>query len=102
MLGAKFGSPFHLFSGAMSEPDSPRRLGSASTERTERTERPAGDATPATQLPKKGGISLGGLKRSSSHVAAVLGSLAEAAGGEQKGQKGPKGKAGWWGKLPIW
>jgi hypothetical protein len=69
----------------MSEPDSPRRLGSASTagertERTERTEGPAGDATPATQLPKKGGISLGGLKRSSSHVAAVLGSLAAAGG----------------------
>lgn len=52
----------------MAEPDSPR---------TERTEAPPegadGDATPATQLPKKGGISLGGLKRSSSHVAAVLG-----------------------------
>lgn len=58
----------------MAEPDSPRRLGSASTE-GERTEDPdvPGDATPATQLPKKGGISLGGLKRSSSRVAAVLG-----------------------------
>ena len=69
----------------MAEPDSPRRLGSASTagERTERTEAP-GDATPATQLPKKGGISLGGLKRSSSHVAAVLGRLVEAAGGNKK------------------